>query len=35
MGRIYNRSDVLKVAAPALVDDLQKDEVDLMILVPA
>ncbi len=35
MGRIYNRTAVIEEAAPALVLELQKDEVDLLILVPA
>jgi len=35
MGRTYNRSAVIEQAAPALVEELQKDEVDLLILVPA
>jgi D-proline reductase (dithiol) PrdB len=35
MGRIYNRTAVVEQAAPALVRELQKDEVDLLILVPA
>ena len=35
MGRTYNRSAVVEEAAPALVGELKKDEVDLLILVPA
>jgi len=35
MGRIYNRSKVLQESAPAFVAELQKDEVDLLIAVPA
>ncbi len=35
MGRTYNRSAVIEQTAPALVEELQKDEVDLLILVPA
>ena len=35
MGRTYNRSDVIEEAAPALVEELKNDEVDLLILVPA
>jgi D-proline reductase (dithiol) PrdB len=35
MGRIYNRSAVIKEAAPALVEELKNDEVDLLIAVPA
>lgn len=35
MGRTYNRTAVIEQTAPALVEELQKDEVDLMILVPA
>lgn len=35
MGRIYDRSRVLQESAPAFVAELQKDEVDLLIAVPA
>ena len=35
MGRIYNRSKVLEESAPAYVAELEKDEVDLLIAVPA
>jgi D-proline reductase (dithiol) PrdB len=35
MGRIYNRSKVLQESAPAFVAELNKDEVDLLIAVPA
>ncbi len=35
MGRIYNRTKVLEESAPAFVAELQKDEVDLLIAVPA
>ena len=35
MGRTDNRSDVIEEAAPALVEELKNDEVDLLILVPA
>ena len=35
MGRIYNRSKVLDESAPAFVAELEKDEVDLLIAVPA
>jgi D-proline reductase (dithiol) PrdB len=35
MGRIYNRSKVLEESAPAYVAELAKDEVDLLIAVPA
>ena len=35
MGRIYNRSKVLEESAPAFVAELEKDEVDLLIAVPA
>jgi D-proline reductase (dithiol) PrdB len=35
MGRTYNRTAVIEETAPALVKELQKDEVDLLILVPA
>lgn len=35
MGRTYNRSAVIEQAAPALVEELKNDEVDLLILVPA
>ena len=35
MGRIYNRSRILDQSAPAFVAELHKDEVDLLIAVPA
>jgi D-proline reductase (dithiol) PrdB len=35
MGRIYNRTPVIEEVAPALARELGKDEVDLMIMVPA
>ena len=35
MGRIYDRSKVLQESAPAFVAELNKDEVDLLIAVPA
>lgn len=35
MGRIYKRTHVRDVAAPALFDELVSDEVDLFLLVPA
>lgn len=35
MGRIYNRTKVLEESAPAYVAELEKDEVDLLIAVPA
>lgn len=35
MGRIYNRSKVIEESAPAFVAELIKDEVDLLIAVPA
>ena len=35
MGRIYKRSHVTDVAAPALADALARDAVDLFLLVPA
>ena len=35
MGRIYNRSKVLEESGPAFVAELKKDEVDLLIAVPA
>ena len=35
MGRIYKRSAVIGEAAPALAKELEKDQVDLFILVPA
>ncbi len=35
MGRIYKRSHVTEVAAPALAAELHADEVDLVLLVPA
>ena len=35
MGRIYKRTHVQDVAAPALFDELASDEVDLFLLVPA
>ena len=35
MGRIYNRSKVIQESAPAFVTQLKRDEVDLLIAVPA
>ena len=35
MGRIYDRTRVLTESAPAFADRLSKDEVDLLIAVPA
>lgn len=35
MGRIYKRSAVIREAAPALARELEKDHVDLFVLVPA
>jgi hypothetical protein len=35
MGRIYSRSAVVNEAAPALARELEKDRVDLFVLVPA
>jgi D-proline reductase (dithiol) PrdB len=35
MGRIYKRSAVIGAAAPALARELEKDRVDLFVLVPA
>ena len=35
MGRIYNRTKVLEESAPAFAEELAKDEVDLLIAVPA
>jgi D-proline reductase (dithiol) PrdB len=35
MGRIYNRTKVIEQSAPAYVAQLQADEVDLLIAVPA
>jgi D-proline reductase (dithiol) PrdB len=35
MGRIYSRSAVVNEAAPALARELEKDQVDLFVLVPA
>lgn len=35
MGRIYKRTHVLEVAAPALVEELRADAIDLFALVPA
>ena len=35
MGHTYNRSAVIEDAAPTLVEELNKDEVDLLIPVPA
>ncbi len=35
MGRIYSRSAVQNEAAPALARELEKDQVDLFVLVPA
>ena len=35
MGRIYKRGEVVERVAPELVKELQKDKVDLFVLVPA
>jgi D-proline reductase (dithiol) PrdB len=35
MGRIYKRTHVTEVAAPAWAEELAADEVDLVLLVPA
>ena len=35
MGRIYKRTHVTEVAAPALAEELHADDVDLFLLVPA
>ncbi len=35
MGRIYKRTHISEVAAPALAEELQADDVDLFLLVPA
>jgi D-proline reductase (dithiol) PrdB len=35
MGRIYKRTHTTEVAAPALVNELKADDVDLFLLVPA
>jgi D-proline reductase (dithiol) PrdB len=35
MGRTYKRGYVMQTAAPALLEQLQKDEVDILVLVPA
>jgi D-proline reductase (dithiol) PrdB len=35
MGRIYKRRTVIEEAAPALARELEKDQVDLFVLVPA
>ena len=35
MGRIYNRSKVLGESGPAFAAELHKDEVDLLIAIPA
>ena len=35
MGRIYKRTQVSEVAAPALAEELHDDDVDLFLLVPA
>jgi hypothetical protein len=35
MGRIYKRRAVIEEAAPALAKELEKDRVDLFVLVPA
>lgn len=35
MGRIYNRSKVIETSAPLFAAQLRKDEVDLLIAVPA
>jgi D-proline reductase (dithiol) PrdB len=35
MGRTYKRGYVMQTAAPALTEQLLKDEVDILVLVPA
>ncbi|NQV19906.1 MAG: hypothetical protein HQ511_00660, partial [Rhodospirillales bacterium] len=35
MGRTYQRGYVTQTAAPALAEELRKDEVDILVLVPA
>ncbi len=35
MGRTYKRRHVVEVAAPAFADELQRDEVDVVVMVPA
>jgi D-proline reductase (dithiol) PrdB len=35
MGRIYTRSKVVKESAPALARELERDRVDLFVLVPS
>ena len=35
MGRIYHRAKVVEEAAPAFAEELRKDDVDLLVLVPA
>ena len=35
MGRIYSRTRVNEIAAPALAEELHDDDVDLFLLVPA
>lgn len=35
MGRIYKRGEVMERTAPALARELKKDQVDLLVLVPA
>jgi D-proline reductase (dithiol) PrdB len=35
MGRIYKRTHVTEVAAPAWAAELQADDVDLVLLIPA
>jgi D-proline reductase (dithiol) PrdB len=35
MGRIYKRRAVIEQAAPALVAELERDEVDIFLLVPS
>ena len=35
MGRIYSRTRVVEESAPALVEELRRDEVDLFLLAPA
>ncbi|MAG97070.1 MAG: glycine/sarcosine/betaine reductase selenoprotein B family protein [Alphaproteobacteria bacterium] len=35
MGRTYKRGHVVDVAAPAFADELQRDEVDVVVMVPA
>merc|ERR1712118_442325 len=35
MGRIYKRDHVINVAAPALVEQLKKEKVDILLVAPA